>query len=324
MNSHGIVVGEYDNMCTPDCGGSPQAWMYQQSTGALIELTFDPSETGAIANGVSDGGIIAGEEVKAGQLAGYWTVTGGAVLLTGQWQGYDWAGAANDSGTIIGEFGADGTPGNGALMWAAPGYQEVSLPPLPCDSCMRGDVAANGINDSGAIVGHSVYAIGMDSPISMLAVEWQSGAAIILGSLQESGTSDAYGIDTGGDIVGASRVGTATGAPTHAFLIHGGTMIDLGTLPGDTNSSAVAINDAGQIVGTSDDGNTERAFLYEDGQMHDLNALIDASSPLVGQITLQAAAGISSNGWIAVNGIDSRDTGQNADTTRAFLLIPAP
>lgn len=297
--------------------------MYQQSSGSLSELTFDPAETGASANGISDSGIIAGEELNGGQLAGYWTVSGGAAVLTGQWAGYDWAVAANDGGTIIGDFGASGTAGQEALMWAAPGYEEVLLPALPCDSCVRGDVIANGINQSGTIVGHSVYAIGMTTAPSVVAVEWQSGTVTMLGSLQASGASDAYGINSGGDIVGASRVGSAAGAPTHAILIHEGAMTDLGTLPGDTNSSAVSVNDAGQIVGTSDDGNTQRAFLYEDGKMHDLNALIDPTGPLVGQVDLQAAASISSNGWIAVNGTDSRDTGPNADTTRGFLLIPS-
>ena len=323
VNSQGIVVGEYESICTPDCGGISQAWMYQESSGSLSELTFDPSENGASANGISDGGIIAGEELNGGQLAGYWTATGGAVVLSGQWQGYDWAVAANDSGTIVGDLGADGTTGEQALMWGSPGYEEISLPPLTCDSCVRADVVVNALNDGGAAVGHSAYAIGMDSAQSVLAVEWSSGTVTPLVSAQESSASDAYGINDGGDIVGAARVGSATGAPTHAFLIHEGAMTDLGTLTGDVNSSAVAIDDTGEIVGTSDDGNTSRPFLYRQGQMYDLNTLIDPRDPLLGQVALQAAAGISSNGWIIVNGTDSRDTGTNSGTTRAFLLIPA-
>ena len=327
VNSQGIVVGEYESICTPDCGGLSQAWMYQQSSGSLTELTFDPSESGASANGISDSGIIAGEEIRLqnGLEAGYWTITGGAVVLGGEWQGYDWAVAANDGGTIIGDLGADGTTGQQALMWASPGYEESVLPALECDGCARADVSANGINTGGTIVGHSVYGIGMGSAENVLAVEWQSGTITTLGSLQDSGTSDADAINDGGDIVGGSRVGSATGAPTHAFLIHDGMMTDLGSLAGDVNSSAASINDAGQIVGTSDDGNnTSRAFLYEGGQMYDLNALIAPTDPLIGQVALQSAVTVSSNGWIAVNGTDSRDTGANAGTTRAFLLIPSP
>jgi probable HAF family extracellular repeat protein len=324
VNAQGIVVGEYESICTPDCGGNPQAWMYQQSSGSLSELTFDPAETGASANGISDGGLIAGEEIslQRGLEAGYWTVTGGAVVLGGQWQGYDWAVAVNDRGTIIGDLGADGTTGQQALMWAAPGYAETSLPPLTCDSCVRADVLVNAINAGGAAVGHSAYAIGMDTAESVLAVEWTTGGVTTLVSAEDSGASDAYGINSRGDVVGALRVGSAAGAPTHAFLIHDGRRTDLGTLPGDVNSSAVSINNAGQIVGTSDDGNTSRPFLYRRGHIYDLNALIDPTDPLIGQVTLQAAASISSRGWIVINGTDSRDTGANADTTRAFLLIP--
>ncbi|HEX5460001.1 MAG TPA: DUF3466 family protein [Steroidobacteraceae bacterium] len=294
----------------------------------MSELTFDPAERGAAANGISDGGIIAGEEIggSSGLQAGFWTVTGGAILFSGGSQGNDWAVAANDGGTIVGDFGASGAPGNVALMWTAPGYAETALPGLRCDFCLRVNIAVNAINKGGAAVGHSSYAVYDSSGglvgNGLLAVEWQSDAVTSLGSLQHSGTSDAYGINDGGDIVGGSRISPAAGAPTHAFLYHGELMVDLGTLPGDTNSSANAINDAGQVVGSSDDGNTTHAFLYEDGQMHDLNTLVDPQSPLAGQVTLEAAASISSNGWIAVNGKDSRDTGLNAGSTRAFLLIP--
>jgi probable HAF family extracellular repeat protein len=329
VNNQGVVVGEYQSICTADCGGSPRAWMYVQSSGSLTELTFDPSELGASAYGISDGGIIAGEEISLqnGLEAGFWTVTGGAVVFTGGSQGHDWAVAANDNGTIVGDFGASGAPGNTALMWTAPGYAETYLQGLTCDHCLRVDIAAAAVNQSGAAVGHSSYTLydssGNFVSDGLFAVEWQGGTVTNLGSLQDSGASDASGINSAGDIVGGSRVGPAAGAPTHAFLYHDGVMTDLGTLPGDTNSSAAAISDDGQIVGTSDDGNTSHPFLYVDGHMYDLETLIAPQDPLAGQVTLQAAASISSNDWIAVNGTDSRDTGLNAGTTRAFLLIPS-
>jgi probable HAF family extracellular repeat protein len=96
-------------------------------------------------------------------------------------------------------------------------------------------------------------------------------------------------------------------------------MTDLGTLAGDSTSSADSINDSGQIVGVSQSDTASRAFLYENGQMYDLNSLVDPASPLVGLVTLDEAVSVSSNGWIAVNGTDSRDPGW----TRAFLLIPS-
>lgn len=298
--------------------------MYQQSSGVLTELTFEPSEMGAVANGITDSGIIAGEEsTQLGLRAGFWTITGGSMLLTGGDGSSKWAVAASDGGTVLGDYGGSGSPGSAALMWAPPGYAEVVLPGLRCDYCARLMISANAINNSGVAVGQSlsdIYNNGALVSGGLFAVEWQSGAASSLGSLQNSDSSAAYAINTSGDVVGSSRIGQATGAPSHAFLYRQGTMTDLGALQGDTNSSANSINDLQQIVGTSSDAaGTERAFLYQNGQMYDLNSLIDPNDPLVGSVALHEAASISSNGWIAVNGTDSRDSGWQ----RAFLLIPS-
>jgi probable HAF family extracellular repeat protein len=87
---------------------------------------------------------------------------------------------------------------------------------------------------------------------------------------------------------------------------------DLGTLPGDASSSANAINEHGEIVGVSRDmaGVNSRAFIYVDGQMYNLNSLLDSASPIAGSVKLEEAAGINSHGWIAANG--TRDGRQHA------------
>ena len=320
MNDQGVVVGEQETST------APRAWIYEQSSGALAELSLDPTESGAYANGISDSGVIAGAEVPTGgaSLPGFWTVTGGAMMLTGQYQSYAEAAAANDNGTVIGNYGAPGTVSSLPLVWTAPGYAETTLPGLECDQCTRVDVTASAINDAGLIVGSSNYNIessdGTASAASGLhAVMWRNGAITDLGGLQGSEYSAAYAIDTSGAIVGGSRTGQASGAPTHAFLYSQGVLTDLGTLEGDSDSTANSINDGGQIVGESQSDTTSRAFLYESGKMYDLNTLIDPASPLAGQVSLQDAVGIGANGWIAVNGTDSGDPGW----TRAFLLIPA-
>lgn len=328
VNSQGIVVGDYQpycvtSSCTPVTSG---AWMYQQSSGALDQLALDPSDTGGGANGISDSGIIVGSETNSdGLQAAYWTVTGGAVALG---QGcMCWAVAATDGGTIFGDYADSGSPGSAALMWTPPGYAQTVLPGLECDYCARLEISLNGANNAGMAVGSSlssVYVNGESVSGGLLAVEWQNGgSATSLGSLENSGNSAAYGINSSGYVVGSSVVGQASGAPSHAFLYSNGTMTDLGTLSGDTNSSAASINDAGQIVGSSDNGNTTRPFLYENGHMYDLNSLVDPNDPLVGLVSLEGAVSISSNGYIAVNGKDSRDSGQNAGAQRAFLLVPS-
>ena len=325
VNDQGEVVGDYQGFCTPDCGGAPEAWMYQQSSGASDELIFDPSETSAAAYGINNNGVIVGEEANQGVLLPvYWTVTGGSMVLTGEYSSSAWAVAVNDSGTILGQYSQSGTPGSAALLWTPPEYGQTVLPGLECDYCTRVNISTAAINNSGTAVGSSastVYVNGTLESSGLFAVEWQSGTVTNLGSLQSSDSSAAYGINDSGDVVGSSVVGQTSGAPSHAFLYHLGAMTDLGTLPGDLNSSANSINDSGQIVGVSSDAvDTQRAFLYENGQMYDLNSLIAATDPLHGLVTLQDAVSISSNGLIAVNGTDSRDT---TGSQYAFLLVPS-
>jgi probable HAF family extracellular repeat protein len=317
VNDQGIAVGQQETTT------APRAWIYQQSSGALNELSLDPSQSGAYANGVSNSGVIAGAGIPNGPpVPGFWTVTGGALPLTGAYQSSAQAVAANDAGTIIGNYGQSGTISSLPLVWTAPAYAETTLPGLECDECTRSDVAASAVNDGGLIAGssnYSIYSNGTYVSSGMHATEWQDGNITDLGGLQGADYSAAYAVNTNGDIVGGSRIDPSSGAPTHAFLYHQGAMTDLGTLAGDSTSSANSINDSAQIVGLSQSGTASRAFLYENGQMYDLNSLIDPTSPMVGLVTLREAVSISANGWIAVNGTDSRDPGW----TRAFLLIPA-
>jgi probable HAF family extracellular repeat protein len=243
------------------------------------------------------------------------------MLLTGQFQQYTEAVAANDNGTIIGNYGQSGTVSSAPIVWTPPNYAETSLPGLRCDHCVRFNTSASAINDAGIVVGSANFDYEDTDPgaTGMHAVAWQNGAITDLGGLNGAYYSGANSVNDSGDIVGSSRTGQTDGAPSHAFLYHQGVMTDLGTLSGDTNSSASSINATGQIVGSSQSDTTTRAFLYEDGKMYDLNTLIDPSSPLVGLVSLENAVTISSNGWIAVNGTDSNDPGWQ----RAFLLIPA-
>ena len=55
-------------------------------------------------------------------------------------------------------------------------------------------------------------------------------------------------------------------------------MQDLGTLPGDAISQALGINGRGQVVGLSCGGSGCSAFLWENGVMTDLNALVEPGS----------------------------------------------
>lgn len=336
VNNHGIVVGDYQAYCTPSCSApgqtatGPQAWMYDQKSGALDELTLESSEQSASAYGINNGGTIAGEAATGNGPQGVlWKVTGGNTALPGNLYGsFDWAVAVNDGGTVLGQYEDSGYPGSAAFVWTPPGYAQTHLPGPECDYCNRLYITANGINNSGTAVGSALSVIYNKSGVlvsgGLLAMEWQGGTVTSLGGLQGSNSSEAYGINSGGDVVGDSGVGPAEGAPTHAFLYSHGVMTDLGTVPGDVDSTAYAINDKGEIVGYSvDAAGNGRAFLYDKGAMYDLKTVIDASDPLAAYVTLEEAVSISQNGYIAVNGADSRDSGENAGTWRAFLLVPS-
>ena len=91
-------------------------------------------------------------------------------------------------------------------------------------------------------------------------------------------------INQAGQVAGFSDLpGDAPDAPNfHAFLwTRAAGIKDLGTLPGDSLSLAFGINDRGQVVGQSIGDSGSRAFVYQDGAMTDLNALVPAESPVL-------------------------------------------
>jgi probable HAF family extracellular repeat protein len=205
--------------------------------------------------------------------------------------------ALNDHGTVVGNSGVFVFPSPFAVVWSGPHHVLTQLPilpyPPPPPYCF-GNPASNAlaINNKGHIVGWVEDA----GDCVGGAVEWQDGLITLLAPDTANGFSVATGLNEQDDVVGVSG--------NHAFLYHRGTLSDLGTLPGDASSSANAINEDGEIVGVSVamDGVTSRAFIYVNGQMHDLNSRLDTASPVAGSVKLEEAVGINSHGWIAANG----------------------
>lgn len=100
-----------------------------------------------------------------------------------------------------------------------------------------------------------------------------------LGTLPDADSSEAFGIDAQGRVVGcASRLYVYVFIPTHPLLWDHGHRRNLGLLKGYTGGRALAIGADGQIVGAMDDLKDplkyrRRAFLFRDGVLTDLGLL---------------------------------------------------
>lgn len=171
-----------------------------------------------------------------------------------------------------------------AVMWEPKKGTTTELPPYSGDSTS----AATAINQRGQAVGISGacdIAVGRFS--AMHAVLWDHGAVREIPNLGGTTWHTPMDINDSGAVVGFSNP-PGPGDPegdfiAHAFLwVGGSSATDLGTLQGDALSEAFAINSRGQVVGVSFGGSAgARAFLYQDGVMHNLNDLVDSEDVLL-------------------------------------------
>lgn len=213
--------------------------------------------------------------------------------------------AINAGGIAVGYSGVPVTQYGRALLWKD--GVETELGTLGGNQSVALDV-----NDAGQIVGWSWNA--SSRPRAFL---WEGdlestppqGAMIDLGAL-EGGEAFANAINNVGQVVGRSLV-TGTSNLQRAALWQDGEVINLGRLRDtDNGSEARAINDAGQIVGRSG----QRAFLWEEGTLHDLNERLAPDS----------------SDWVILDAVDIDESGRILGRGRrgAFngdvLLVPVP
>jgi probable HAF family extracellular repeat protein len=131
--------------------------------------------------------------------------------------------------------------------------------------------SAYALNDSGQIVGESSVA-------GEAATHAFMSDGIVMRDLGTLGGtySGGYAINGAGQVIGDSAL--AGDVDYHGFIYSNGVLNDLGTL-GGRSSSAWAINNLGQVVGVSSDTSSrERAYLWQNGTMADLNTLLPANS----------------------------------------------
>ena len=175
---------------------------------------------------------------------------------------------------------------------------------------------ANDVNDSNRIVGSLLTYTGLGDYDH--AGYWQGGMWVDIDADNPFGSS-AVGVNNNGDIVGWQHTGF--GSDFHAFVwSSSGGLQTLGNLDGDdlgSSSDARAINEAGQVVGASDidywddQSYPYRAFLYDDGEMHNLEDL----TTNVGSWKLLVAEDINNSGQIV-------GWGRLGGNVKGFLLTP--
>lgn len=289
INNLGQVVG-YSSTASNDYHGF--LW-----DGTMHDLGAAFGASQKIAYGINDVGQIVGTGYNYGDLQG---------------QGFLWLNGIN---AFLGNFSAHGINASGSVA----GYQSVSgtVVGVVDHAC----VLANGllvdlgtlgglnsyaydVNGSGVVVGGSM----LSDDFTTHACLWGNWMAHDLGTLGGA-NSAASAINNVGQIAGYSD--TASGM-SHACLtlVNASFQVisrtDLGTLGGGY-SYAHDVNNTGKVVGTSG-----RAFLWQNGQMTDLNSLIPSGSGWM----LASANGINDSGQIVGWGLSADGK------PRAYLLTP--
>lgn len=289
VTAGGLVIGQTTLADTEMLRGF--AW-----DAGLTELPPTGARPQSVAFAANSLGDIVGVSYQLGEptiQATLWNSAGTPTLLGGFVPR-----AVNDLGVVAGAM--TDSPSGATSATHAVRWQSGTLLDL---GTLGGDFsAAHGINSSGWIVGTST-----DAGDAKRAFLWMGGAMHDLGTLGGA-TSQALAINDSGAVAGVSE--TAVGVP-HAFVYNldaSGNVIariDLGVLAGET-SHAYDINNPGEAVGTSD----WRAFLWQSGQMIDLNDRISDST-----WELTHATAINDVGQIV-------GRGRHAGQWRAFLLTP--
>lgn len=204
--------------------------------------------------------------------------------------------AINAHGVVVGTS----TPAAATYVSQAFVYADGKVRGIPKLRGLPGFVGANaqGVNDSGAIVG----SVGQKSFISATSSYVFDGKTLTPFATNHGfGNSQATAINARGVVTGYhSTFSFSVNAPLHAYAYSTGTFTDLATLyPADgfANSVAFAIDKRGLIVGYSQVSRATlppHATAFANGRVTDLNTLLPAKSGWL----LEIAEGIDDEGNI--------------------------
>jgi probable HAF family extracellular repeat protein len=311
IDGTGNVVGS----CGPSFGETAVVWR----NGVIAGLGKLPSGHYSEAHAINANGLIVGE-ADTGNLLPQATL-----YRNGAWLNINPDGGSNiraigvsDTGVIVGDY-AKGLSGNTAawrgVIWTEratqPGrFDMVTLPIVPGGTSKSLSNYATASNNAVQVVGWVTSSV-----FGQLGAFWNNDAAhsvVTLSPLPGDWSSIAWGVNDLGETVGESH------PPFHSRAVlwaadAAHTPIDLGLLPGDVDSTATAVNNVSQVIGTSTaaDG-TMHPFLWQNGQISEINSLLDASG--AGWVVQQATA-LNALGRIVGVGLHN---GQPA----AFVMTP--
>jgi probable HAF family extracellular repeat protein len=188
-----------------------------------------------------------------------------------------------------------------AVIWGPKTGQVTALPPLSGDL----DGAATAINDKGQVVGISgICDVAVGRFSAKHALLWQDGTPTDLGNFDGGvAWNTPAAINNRGVVVGfANLPDDQDGAfnPVGFIWSKEQPIQKLNPLSGDTNSIAYDINEKGLVVGQSI-GAASSAVVWQNGEITDLNTLIQANSSL----SLLLANGVNASGEITGVAVDS-------------------
>lgn len=286
------------------------------TAGSVIPLgTLGGTET--IALGLDDRGDAVGKATTSGSnpsttTAFYYNAATQSMVNLGTLGGAtSIAYGINNSGVIVGQ--ADTAGGSTHAFSYANGTMR-DLGAL----VSGGRSFAMAINSAGYIAGSADSAVNnVGYPVHAVLID-PSGTFHDLGTLGTGQLSNGLAINSSNEVVGFSTITANDFATEHAFAYVNGAMTDLGTLGGQT-SVAYGVNDAGIVVGYSNTSTPFQndAFVYENGNMIDLNSLVVNSG-----WDLVSANAINDAGQIVGYGINP--SGQLHAFELTLATVPEP
>jgi len=308
LNETGAVVGS----TSTDTNFQEQAFVWRNNS---ISGVPGLGGTRARARGINSSGVIVGDGYRpnesnfrafrydplSNQTTGLGTL--GGILST--------AYAINEMGTIVGNSITASSQSHAFI------YKNGSMSDL---LTLGGNTSiAVTVNASDFVVGSSSRAGGASSH----AFIYRGGGALVdLGAIYNDLDSTGTGINDAGVAVGYTAVNSA--GLQQGFIYENDAMRSIGGLFGPTGRSlAYDINNNGDVVGEAQTiQGFQRAFIYSNGEMTDLNTLIDSSAGW----SLQTAIAINDNGQITGVGIGPRGPGSSylldpVTTPNAFAVV---